>query len=77
MSLRQIAVYGAGGFAREVAWLVQSCNVHEETYRLVCFIDDNPATHGMLINGVTSMSLEAACQQFPAVAVVILSLIHI
>lgn len=71
MTVRQIAVFGAGGFAREVAWLVQSCNIHEEMYRVVCFIDDNTATHGTLINGVTSMSLETAYQQFPAAAVVI------
>ncbi len=71
MSLRQIAVYGAGGFARETAWLVQSCNVYEDLYRVVCFIDDDPATHGTLINGVPSMSLQATCQQFPEAAVVI------
>lgn len=71
MAVRQIAVYGAGGFAREVAWLVQSCNVKEELYRIVCFIDDNPATHGTLINDIPSVGLEAARHQFPDALVVI------
>lgn len=71
MSVQQIAIYGAGGFAREVAWLVQSCNVDQQRYAVVCFIDDNPATHGTLINGIPSMSLEAAPQKFPEAAVVV------
>ncbi len=71
MGVQQIAVYGAGGFAREVAWLVESCNNQEELYQIVCFIDDSPATHGTLINDIPSMSLEAVCQHFPEAAVVI------
>lgn len=71
MAAQQIAIYGAGGFAREVAWLVQSCNANELIYEVVCFIDDNPATHGTLINGILSMSLESVRLQFPKAAVVI------
>jgi len=71
MTIRQIAVYGAGGFAREVAWLVQSCGDAETTYQVVCFIDDNPATHGTQINDIPSMSLVSARQQFPEASVVI------
>jgi sugar O-acyltransferase (sialic acid O-acetyltransferase NeuD family) len=71
MTVQQIAVYGAGGFAREVAWLVQSCNGLEQLYEVVCFIDDNPATHGTLINGIPSMNLDAACRHFPEAAAVI------
>lgn len=71
MTVQQIAVYGAGGFAREVAWLVQSCNGSKELYQVVCFVDDNPATHGTLINGIPSMGLDAVCSNFPEAAVVI------
>lgn len=71
MAVQQVAVYGAGGFAREVAWLVQSCNDSEELYQIVCFIDDDPATHGTLVNDIPSMSLEAVCQRFSEAAVVI------
>lgn len=71
MTVKQIAVYGAGGFAREVAWLVKSCNISEGLYQIVCFIDDDPTTHGTLINGIPSMSLESAYQRFPDASVVI------
>lgn len=71
MGVQQIAVYGAGGFARELAWLVQSCNGTEDLYQVVCFIDDNPATHGTLINEIPSMSLATAHQRYPDAAVVI------
>lgn len=67
---RQIAIYGAGGFAREVAWLVQSCNKEIEDYKVVCFIDDNPALYGQILNGIPVVSLEAACQQFVSASVV-------
>jgi len=37
--MNQIAIYGAGGFGREVAWLSKSCS---GTFEMVCFVDDNP-----------------------------------
>lgn len=70
MQVKQIAIYGAGGFGREVAWLVQSCNENTEMYRVVCFIDDNEATHGTVLNGIPVMSLETAHQRFPHASVV-------
>lgn len=70
MSVQQIAVYGAGGFAREVAWLVQSCNEPTERYQVVCFIDDNTATHGSILNGVPVMGLFEAHANFPQAKVV-------
>jgi sugar O-acyltransferase (sialic acid O-acetyltransferase NeuD family) len=65
MTLTQIAIYGAGGFAREVAWLVSECCTPANDYRVVCFIDDNPATHGTLLNDVPVLGLVAAYRQFP------------
>ena len=70
MQVKQIAIYGAGGFAREVAWLVQSCNQDSETYGIVCFIDDNEATHGTLLNGIPVVSLETAQERYPEARVV-------
>ncbi len=70
MGAIQIAVYGGGGFAREVAWLVQSCNRSSHRYDVVCFIDDNEALHGSELNGVMVMSLEAARARFPDAKVV-------
>ncbi len=70
MSIRQIAIYGAGGFAREVAWLVQACNEGVERYQVVCFIDDDVGKHGTILNGIPIMGLERARQRFPEARVV-------
>lgn len=59
--MKQIAIYGAGGFAREVAWLAESC---EDDHRVVCFVDDNPALFGKLLNNIPVMSLEEAAGRF-------------
>ncbi len=70
MTLQQIIVYGGGGLAREVAWLVESCNREQERYRLVSFIDDNEAVQGTTLNDIPVLSLEACRQQFPTAKVV-------
>ncbi len=70
MAPTQIAIYGGGGFAREVAWLVQACNVGAELYEVVCFIDDNEAAHGRILNGIPVMGLEEALSRFPTAKVV-------
>jgi sugar O-acyltransferase (sialic acid O-acetyltransferase NeuD family) len=70
MMAQQIAIYGGGGFAREVAWLVESCNVDNQHYEVVCFIDDNPAAHGSMLNEIPVVSLETARQRFPMATVV-------
>ena len=44
--VQKIAIYGGGGFAREVAWLVQSCSAPGHSYEVICFIDDAPESRG-------------------------------
>jgi len=70
MPPNQIAIYGGGGFAREVAWLVQACNVGANLYKVVCFIDDNEAAHGSILNVIPVMGLEEARSRFPDARVV-------
>ena len=70
MNLKQIAVYGAGGFGRELAWLIQSCNDVEHLYELVCFIDDNQELHGCIVNGLRIFGLQEAYSAFPKARVV-------
>ena len=70
MQSRQIAIYGGGGFAREVAWLVEACNVDRERYHVVCFVDDNAANHGRLLNGIPVTGLLEARDRFPEARVV-------
>ena len=41
-AVKDIAIYGAGGFGREVACLINRINEVEPTWNLVGFFDDNP-----------------------------------
>lgn len=47
-TLKDLYIIGAGGFGREVAWLVERINEIEPTWNLKGFIDDNTAIHGSL-----------------------------
>ena len=46
--LKDLYIIGAGGFGREVAWLIERINEIEPTWNLKGFIDDNTAIHGSL-----------------------------
>jgi sugar O-acyltransferase (sialic acid O-acetyltransferase NeuD family) len=64
---KRLAVYGAGGFGREVLWLIRSC----ANYEPVCFIDDDTDMHGISLNGIPVMSLEQAFERFSDARVVL------
>ncbi len=67
---QQIAIYGGGGFAREVAWLVQSCNREKIEYEVVCFIDDNPDLQGQVQNQIPVLGFTEAQKRYPQLKVV-------
>jgi sugar O-acyltransferase (sialic acid O-acetyltransferase NeuD family) len=56
----ELLVYGAGGFAREVAWLAE-----EAGYKVLAFVDDDPSRWGRVLNGIPVISLEEAQAQHP------------
>lgn len=60
MTFAPVAVYGSGGFAREVAWLAEACG-HE----VVCFIDDDQSKIGRRLNDIDVVSLDMAASRFP------------
>lgn len=72
MLREQIAIYGAGGFAREVAWLAQECKaeVTRAGYEVVCFIDDNTSLQGSTLNHIPVFSLLDAHRRLPQVKIV-------
>jgi len=70
MMAKHIVIYAGGGFAREVAWLVEACNEGTDIPRALCFIDDNVAAHGSTLNGIPVMGLLEARQRFPDARVV-------
>ena len=67
---RQIAIYGASGFGREVAWLVESISEKDKPYEVVCFIDDNERKHGVELNGINVIGFEDARRRFPEIRIV-------
>jgi sugar O-acyltransferase (sialic acid O-acetyltransferase NeuD family) len=48
-----IVIYGAGGFAREVAELIRDINRVERRFELLGFLSDDQTQHGVSLNGVT------------------------
>src|SRR5688572_260492 len=60
---RQVAIYGAGGFAREVAWLL---SMHEgcEIYECVGYVDDDPNRKAAL-NGKPVFWWEQFANEYP------------
>ncbi len=70
MKVKKIAIYGVGGFGREIAWLVESCSSQAIAYEIACFIDDNQAVHGKVINQILVMGIDEARERFPHCLVV-------
>lgn len=48
--MKDIVIIGAGGFGKEVAWLIEQVNKKSPTWNLLGFVDDGIKT-GTLING--------------------------
>jgi sugar O-acyltransferase (sialic acid O-acetyltransferase NeuD family) len=65
MGATEIAIYGGGGFAREVAWLAESCSAEGNGHRVVAFVDDDEKRHGSVLNDVPVMGLIEAQHHFP------------
>ncbi|WP_413305720.1 acetyltransferase [Bacillus sp. 1P10SD] len=49
--MKNLVIYGAGGFAREVALLIDQINEVLPTWNLVGYIDDNLSNEGKMLNG--------------------------
>ncbi|MBU1019811.1 MAG: acetyltransferase [Firmicutes bacterium] len=49
--MKDIVIIGAGGFGREVAWLIEDINNVTPTWNIIGFVDDNKEIQGSLING--------------------------
>ncbi len=48
--LKDIALYGAGGFGREVACMIRRINEQKPTWNLIGFFDSNPAQKGTQVS---------------------------
>jgi len=49
--MKDLIIVGAGGFGREVAWLIENINEKENQYNIMGYVDDNKDIIGKTING--------------------------
>ncbi len=47
--MNDVVILGAGGFAREVLWVFEDCNLERRTWNVLGFIDENPEAHGQIV----------------------------
>ncbi len=66
MPSHAITLYGAGGHAREIAWLASACGIP-----VCCFIDDDPAKAGTSLNGIEVLSVNDAKSRYPSSEVIV------
>ena len=48
---KDIVIIGAGGFGREIAWLIEDINKVKNEWNIVGFVDDDESVQGKDING--------------------------
>lgn len=48
--MKDLVIIGAGGFAREVAWLVEEINEVNKEWNLLGFLDENKDNHELRLN---------------------------
>jgi sugar O-acyltransferase (sialic acid O-acetyltransferase NeuD family) len=68
--MNKINIYGASGFGREVAWLVDDCAAAGAGIQVACFIDDDETKYGILLNDIPIMGMEEAQRKLPDALVV-------
>ena len=60
--MKDIAIFGAGGFGREIACLIKQINNEKPTWNLVGFYDDNPQLlgtkneYGEILGGIDALN---------------------
>lgn len=49
--MKDIVIVGAGGFGREVAWLIEDINKVNKTWNIIGFVDETTELLGTLVDG--------------------------
>jgi sugar O-acyltransferase (sialic acid O-acetyltransferase NeuD family) len=66
---RRIAVYGAGGFGREIAAAMRASPGRSDV-NVVCFVDDDENLRGKIVDDVPVLNMDTFCRRFPQVSMV-------
>jgi sugar O-acyltransferase (sialic acid O-acetyltransferase NeuD family) len=68
--MNELIIYGAGGSARETAWLATQDNTGGGR-RVAGFIDDDADRQGRLVHGIPVLALDIAVKQHPQASYVV------
>lgn len=71
MSAQDLIIVGSGGFSRETAEAVRAINAVRPTWRLLGFVDDDPARAGVVIGGVPVLGPLELVHEHPEARVVL------
>ncbi len=63
--MKDLIIFGASGFGREVAWLVERINMKEPTWNLLGFFDDDDGIQGTSINGYKVLGKAIDAKKYP------------
>jgi len=66
-----LVIIGAGGFGRETAQAVHAINERGGSWRLLGFLDDDPARHGSLVDGTMVIGGREEIGRLPGASVVV------
>ena len=59
--MEKIVIVGAGGFGREVAWLIDRINSKEKKYEIIGFADDNKVIGEAIGNSKVIFTIDELC----------------
>jgi sugar O-acyltransferase (sialic acid O-acetyltransferase NeuD family) len=68
---RDVVLIGAGGFARETAQAVHALNRNGAAWRLLGYLDDDPARHGQVIDGTMVLGGRDQIEHWPTALFVV------
>lgn len=63
--MKDLIIFGASGFGREVAWAVERINKASPTWNLLGFIDDDESIQGSVINGYRVLGKTEDIRNYP------------
>lgn len=65
--MKDLIIFGASGFGREVAWVVERINKNNPTWNLLGFIDDDDSIQDSSINGYKVLGKTEVAKEYPDV----------
>src|SRR5689334_7442632 len=68
---RDLVIVGAGGFGRETAEAVRALNTVSAHWRLLGYLDDDPARHGTVVDGLPVLGGTEELGGMPGASVVV------